>query len=67
MIQLKMAASVSINGPTKKKIPTTAGKPLAPPQPIKIIEKVKVLMTKPTNPIGVGLAKCAYWGIFGWR
>ena len=52
MIQLKMAASVRSKGPTKKKIPTTAGRPEAPPQPMRIMLNVKVLITKPTRPIG---------------
>lgn len=60
MIHSKMAARPSSTGPVKKKIPTTPARLLALPKPIRIIEKVKVEMTKPVKPMGTALAK-RFW------
>ena len=57
MIHSKIVPRMSNTGPTKRKIPDTAYAPSAPPQPMSTMEKVMVEMTKPTKPIGVGLAK----------
>lgn len=57
MIHSKMAARPRRTGPVKKKIPTTPARLLVPAKPIKIIEKVKVEMTKPVKPMGTALAK----------
>ena len=56
MIHSKMVPNSNKTGPTKKNMPNTPLRPAAPPQPIMTIAKLNVEMTKPTKPIGVGLA-----------
>jgi hypothetical protein len=56
----KMVPRINKTGPTKKNIPKTPLRPAAPPQPIMTMAKLNVEMTKPTKPIGVGLAYLLY-------